>query len=321
MPLNASLGAAVIPMVIYLIIIWRMDKYEREPFQFLIIHFLWGAFGAILLGILGSILLGSFTGYTDESNPDVSLIQTILFAPVSEEIAKGLFLLFTVKSRKFDNITDGLVYGGAIGLGFGMTENFTYFITYGETFSEWIFLVIIRSGFSAVMHCISTATFGAFLGMAKFNLKSSKSFLPITGLFLAILFHFLWNFTVSFDTTFYYGFVFMIILTFLFYLLFKYAIKKEKQIIEHELKEEFELLNLPSDYIKIISSSFRLKKGWIDERIRKHFFRASIHLAFKKMQSRNSSGYLKTVSEFEVEQLRELIRNLMAFNHPVSDEK
>jgi RsiW-degrading membrane proteinase PrsW (M82 family) len=310
MPTNASLFAAIIPMIIYLIIIWRMDKYEREPLKFLILHFIWGAFGAIILGIFGNMLLGSFTGLEEDGSHKNSLIQTIIFAPVSEEIAKGVFLLWSVKSRKFDNVTDGLVYGSAIGLGFGMTENFTYFIAYGDTFSTWVYLVFVRSLFSAVMHMISTATFGASLGIAKFNLRSTKSFLPITGLFLAVFFHFLWNFTVSYNSTFLFGFVFMIVLIIYFILLFKYAIRKEKEIIENELSEEFEMLNLPKDHIKIISSPLRFRKGWVDENIRKQYFRNAIRLAFMKMQSKNSSGYLKATYDYEVEILRDMIRNL-----------
>jgi len=314
MSTNASFLAALTPMLIYLVIIWRMDKYDREPIRFVVLHFLWGAFGAILFGILGSAILDNFTGITENGNLNNTLIQTIIFAPISEEIAKGIFLLWSVNSKKFDNITDGLVYGGAIGLGFGMTENFTYFITYGDTFSSWLYLVFVRSLFSAVMHMISTATFGAFLGMAKFNLKTIRSLLPVTGLLLAILFHFCWNLFVSFPSTFWFGFAFMMGLIIYFFLLFKYAIRKEKEIIENELLEESELLNFPKDHIKIISSPLRFRKGWVDEKIRKQYFRTAIRLAFKKMQSKNSIGYLKAINEYEVELLRNTIRNFFSIN-------
>ena len=95
--------------------------------------------------------------------------QWAVVAPFVEEITKGAFLLFTIRSNKFDNITDGIVYGGAIGLGFGMTENFLYFILYGNTLVNWITIVIIRTLFSAVMHCVATATFGAFLAYSKYK--------------------------------------------------------------------------------------------------------------------------------------------------------
>jgi RsiW-degrading membrane proteinase PrsW (M82 family) len=287
-----------------------MDKYEREPMTFVLLHFLWGAFGAIALGLIGSLMLGDMTGIKDEGNG--SIIQTIFFAPVSEEIAKGIFLLFTITSLKFDNITDGLVYGGAIGLGFGMTENFSYFISYGDNPANWIFLVVVRTAFSAVMHCISTATFGAFLGLAKFSLSKFRSLFPIAGLLLAMFFHFMWNASVSFPNTFIYGFIFMLLLIFVFFAIFRLSIAYEKKIIIKELSEESDLLLLPKEHIPIISSHLRLRKGWIDERIRKQYFRSAIKLAFAKMKTRKSDGYFHQQYLYEVENNRQKIRALLA---------
>ena len=102
-----------------------------------------------------------------KNNLQLSRFGAIVVAPIVEEITKGLFLLITITNKKFDNITDGIVYGGAIGLGFGMTENFLYFVSYGESISNWIMLVIVRSLFSAVMHCVSTATLGRFSWSSK----------------------------------------------------------------------------------------------------------------------------------------------------------
>ncbi len=310
MLIYASLFAAVIPMLVYLILIWKMDKYEREPLVFVLAHFLWGAFGAIALGVIGNLMLGDMTGIKDDGNG--SLIQTILFAPVSEEIAKGVFLLFSVTSRKFDNVTDGLVYGGAIGLGFGMTENFTYFISYGSSPIDWLFLVIIRTGFSAVMHCIATATFGAFLGLAKFSLSKIRSLYPVIGLLLAMFFHFMWNASVSFPNTFLYGFLFMIFLIASFFGIFRLSISYERKIIINELTEESNLQLLPKEHIPIISSHLRMRKGWIDERIRKQYFRSAIKLAFAKMQSKKSNGYFRQHYLYEIENNRQTIKNLFA---------
>jgi len=310
MPILASLFAAVLPMVAYLILIWMMDKYEREPLIFVLLHFLWGAFGAIVLGVIGSLMLGDITGIKDEGNG--TIIQTIFFAPVTEEIAKGLFLLFTVNSRKFDNVTDGLVYGGSIGLGFGMTENFAYFTSYGSTPTDWLFIVIIRTGFSAVMHCISTATFGAFLGLTKFSLSKVKSIFPVIGLILAMFIHFMWNASVSFPNTFLYGFLFMIVLIIVFFTIFRLSIRYEKKIIIKELTEESNLQLIPKEYIPIISSHLRLRKGWIDERIRKAYFRAAIKLAYAKMKSRKSDGYFQQQYLYDVEKYRQTIKSLFA---------
>lgn len=309
MPVLYSFLAAILPMLTYLLIIWRMDKYDREPLSFVLLHFGWGAFGAILLGVIGNFMLSDLTGIQDEGSG--SLIQTVVFAPVAEEIAKGIFLLFTINSKKFDNITDGLVYGGAVGLGFGMTENFTYFISYGTDAYNWFFLVIIRTAFSAVMHCISTATFGAFLGMAKFSLSKIRFLFPAAGLLLAIFYHFMWNISVSYENTYFYGFLFMIFLVLLFFALFKYAVSQEKKIIVNELVQESSLNTLPKEHIPIISSHLRFRKGWIDEAIRKTYFRAAIKLAFARMQCRRTEGYYQQYYFYEVERNRMIIRSLL----------
>ena len=68
------------------------------------------------------------------------IAAVLMIAPIVEEIAKALFLLYIISKKDFDNITDGLVYGAAIGLGFGMSENIFYFVTYGTTVENWIFL-------------------------------------------------------------------------------------------------------------------------------------------------------------------------------------
>ena len=310
MPVLFSFFAALFPMLVYLLIIWRMDKYEREPMTFVLLHFVWGAFGAVALGLIGNLMLGDIAGM--KPGEETGFVQTIFFAPLSEEIAKGIFLLFTVTSKKFDNITDGLVYGGAIGFGFGMTENFTYFISYGDTLSNWIFLVVVRTAFSAVMHCISTATFGASLGLTKFSLSKFRSLYPVLGLLLAMFYHLLWNASVSFPNTFLYGFAFMILLILAFMGIFRLSLAHEKKIIIRELFEESENQILPIEHIPIISSHLRLRKGWVDERIRKQYFRTAIKLAFAKMQSKKSDGYFHQQYLLEAENDRQTIRALFA---------
>ncbi len=174
----SSILAAIIPMVAYLIIIWRFDRYDREPFKLVLTCYFWGAVGAIIFSLIGSFIFSGLLSFFTSSEQQLDHLGTIVVAPVVEEITKGIFLFVIVANRKFDNLTDGIVYGGAIGLGFGMTENFLYFISYGTTLSDWIAIVIIRTLFSAVMHCVATAIFGAFLGNAKF--KGKNKYLVIT---------------------------------------------------------------------------------------------------------------------------------------------
>ncbi len=308
----SSAIAAAIPMLVYLTIIWRFDRYDREPFALLLKNYLWGALGAIILALIGSGVLSILFSFLIQSKEILQRTETIIIAPVIEEITKGIFLFITVKNIKFDNMTDGIVYGGAIGLGFGMTENFLYFIAYGNTLSEWLSIVLIRTLFSAVMHCVSTAAFGAFLGYAKFKDSYAKTSLTLVGLFTAMLIHFAWNLSVSFESTALPGFIFMIFTLVIFIAAYSVSVLSERKIITEELTDETASGLIPPEHINILNSPLRNKTGWIDESIRKLYISAATTLAFRKVQLQNSKGMSKIYYEKDVEYFRNFISNLLS---------
>lgn len=307
MPFSYSLIAATVPMIIYLIFIWRLDKYEREPFWVVIKHFIWGALGAVFLGIIFSYSLNS-TFKLIVTNESLSVfISSIIVAPFVEEIVKGVYLLRSYSKNYFDNLTDGLVYGGAIGLGFGMTENLLYFITYDYTFSQWISVVIVRSIFSAVMHCIATATVGAFLSKAKFNLSASKYSFFFLGLSIAMLFHAAWNFSLSFEFTYLLGIAFMLFLIIVFLIIFNFSIIGEKKIISQELEDEIYILK-PKRLNELLEQNiFRVSDNRL---LKKQYANFKTKLAFRKFQARNSEGTQKEFYLSEINLYREKINEL-----------
>ncbi|PJA98784.1 MAG: hypothetical protein CO128_05545 [Ignavibacteriales bacterium CG_4_9_14_3_um_filter_30_11] len=302
---------AIVPMLIYLLLIWQFDRYDREPISLVLLNYFWGAVGAIFLSYIGSNYLLKFIGIFVQDPQTLDYSQTFIAAPLVEEITKGLFLFFTVQNIKFDNLTDGIVYGGAIGLGFGMTENFLYFITYSDTLSQWLTIIIIRTLFSAVMHGVATATFGAMLGYSKFKPTNSKIFYTLIGISNAIFIHFAWNITVSFESTALLGFLFLIFSVSIFIVIFSISLSREKKIIYTELKGEFELGLIPEAHLNILNSVSRTRKGWIDESIRKTYTRSATTLAFRKLQFKNSVGRSKFYYEKEVEHYRNFIKKLL----------
>ncbi|GBD87842.1 protease PrsW [bacterium BMS3Abin03] len=312
----ASALAAIIPMVAYLIFIWWFDRYNREPFKLVLQNYLWGSIGAIIFAFLGGAIFSSILLRFVTSEAQLEYLGTVIIAPVVEEFTKGMFLLITVTNRKFDNMTDGIVYGGAIGLGFGMTENFLYFISYGTSVPNWIAIVIIRTLFSAVMHCVATATFGAFLGYAKFKNLSYKIFFPIIGITLAILIHFSWNFMVSYKSTAILGFMFMLITIIIFIAVFAASVMSERRIIFEELTGEADMGLIPKDHPEILSSKQRNMPGWIDEKIRKTYIKAATTLAFRKVQWKSSKGKSKLFYEYDINNYREFLQNLLSSNTP-----
>ncbi|HCY76442.1 MAG TPA: hypothetical protein DHV28_11015 [Ignavibacteriales bacterium] len=303
--------AAIIPMSIYLVLIWKFDRYDREPFKLVFTNYLWGALGAIFLALAGSLFFSLIASFFIKDSVQLTRFGAIVVAPVVEEITKGLFLLITISNKRFDNITDGIVYGGAIGLGFGMTENFMYFVTYGETIQNWIMLVIVRSLFSGVMHCVSTATLGAFLGMAKFKSSFKKLFYALTGLFIAMLIHSIWNLTLSYENIAPIGFLFMFVSIIIFISTFAVSLHGERKIIFNELKQETERGIIPESHLVILSSPQRERKGWFDEGKRRTYINAATTLAFRKVQLRNSNGASKAYYQMDVDNYRDFIKKLL----------
>lgn len=306
-----SMAAAAVPMILYLILIWRFDRYDREPFLLVLVNFFWGAIGAIIL----TLLIGSAANFLlnavilEDNLSDI--VQTSISAPIVEEITKGFFLILMIQNRKFDNITDGIVYGGAIGLGFGMTENFMYFVSNTGSIQTWIFVVIIRTLFSAVMHCTSTGTLGAFLGFSKFKSRKWKYIFAFIGLSTSIIIHSAWNSFISFNSTAWIGIIFMILTISIFIIVFNLSIWGERKIIFSELIEESRDNLLPAEHVSILNSADRNKPGWISEGIRKQYVLTSIQLAFRKREYKISTGMNKNYYGAEVDNLRQQIAILL----------
>jgi len=159
---------------------------------------------------------------------------------------------------------------------------------------------------------VSTGTLGAFLGYAKFKSGIIKMTFPLIGLGAAMFIHFLWNLSVSFDSTAMLGFLFLIITIAIFVTVFSISLMGEKKIILRELQTENENGLIPQEHLLILNSNRRNKPGWIDESIRKLYIRAAITLAFRKLQSRNSTGVSKNYYDQDIEHYRKFIRNLIS---------
>jgi protease PrsW len=314
MPVYFSLIAAVLPIMGYLFFIWKFDRYDREPFGLLFKNFTWGAVGAVFFAFICNSIFSLIVSAIFRDRKFADLTSTIIGAPVIEEIAKGFFLFITISNKNFDNFTDGIVYGGAIGLGFGMTENFLYFLSYGKDLNSWINIVFVRTMFSAVMHCVATAVFGAFLGYAKYKSLLHKIIAVPAGLALAMFIHFAWNFSVSFQATSVVGFIFMIMTISIFILAFKLAIINERRLIFEELSDEVKLGFLPDGHLDIIAFN---RKGLIDginPKDKNNYLKSAVALAFKKRQLNFVGARQKAEFQNEVNLLRTKISGYLNWN-------
>ena len=53
-----SLLAATVPTLLYALLFYWADRYEREPLWLVTVAFLWGALPAIVISLIGEVLIG-----------------------------------------------------------------------------------------------------------------------------------------------------------------------------------------------------------------------------------------------------------------------
>ena len=166
---------------LFLLWVYRSDKYERDPFRFILALFAWGVFSGLLAGPLNAAfgpMFGALFG------------NEALVAPFVEEPLKALGLYLLVRHRiwgkEFNSPLDGVVYGFAVGLGFFAMENFNYFLYFDES-------VLVYRSLLCWGHGVWVATTGLWLAIAKVKRGRVVIWDLVPGLLVAMTLHFLWN--------------------------------------------------------------------------------------------------------------------------------
>lgn len=111
-------------------------------------------------------------------------------APVVEEIAKGLYVIWLLRTNRVGFMVDTAVSGFAVGAGFAVLENLTYI---PDVSASGVIASAIRGLGTAMMHGGTTAIFGTVsANMSEIrDSRSPLTFLP--GLGMAIVIHELYN--------------------------------------------------------------------------------------------------------------------------------
>ncbi|MHB1295679.1 MAG: PrsW family intramembrane metalloprotease [Anaerolineae bacterium] len=256
----ASMVAVAAPTLVYVLIIWAVDRYEKEPVGLLATAFFWGAVPSVVasmvLELLFNIPLSALTAdYRD-------LVSASLVAPPIEEFFKGLALLgvFLLARQHLDGVLDGVVYGALVGLGFAMTENLFYFVgawTEGGA-AQWGLVVLLRAVVFGLNHAMFTAMTGIGFGLARFaKSRVTAAFYILAGLLAACLLHFMHNALVgtsglcgiSLITN--WGGIFVLIAVIVL------AWQRERGIIRTHLAEEIQLGVISAPHYAALTSGTR----------------------------------------------------------------
>ena len=210
--------ATVLPSIILVYFFVTQDRFP-EPKKIIIITFILGILITIPAGFLNVYLIDYFY-YNFRYHNYYFEIETFFVGPLTEEILKFCIIFFYCsRLDDFDEPMDGLVYGATAALGFAMTENFEYVYNASNFNSTWQDVAWARALSTAPMH----AACGAMIGfsVSYFHFYNKKYIFLLIGLFIATIFHFLFN----------YGFFDLIVILQLIILFFLFRHLKKKQAI------------------------------------------------------------------------------------------
>src|SRR4051794_16438835 len=101
-----AICAALTPTLLYTLLIWWLDRYEKEPIPLLIAAFAWGSLPAIVIAFFFQFVLA----LPVSSTPLGPNLTTWGLAPLVEEPVKAaaLVALFFFVRQEFDGPLDGI---------------------------------------------------------------------------------------------------------------------------------------------------------------------------------------------------------------------
>lgn len=287
-----AIALAAFPTALYTLLIWWLDRYEKEPLWLVLIAFVWGAAPAIVLAVLFEFVLALPLSHSP-LGPSPALWS---LAPLIEEPLKALALfgLFLWARREIDGPLDGIVYGALIGFGFSMTENALYFLRSPDPGG----LFLLRSVLFGLNHAFFTGIVGLAFGVIRYwRVRALKVLALLGGLALAVLFHGLHNFLVQAVAALGVLISWLVQSAGIFAVLAVMILtwRDERRWMEQELGEEIRAgVIAPEDYADVLSSNRRVRRqlrallngGWTCFRRTRHLHHCVTELAFCKSRVR-----------------------------------
>ena len=323
-----SVFAATIPMLVFLALVWWLDRYDREPIWMVALTFLWGAFGGTGLSLLGNTSLHlMIAGLLGPEHAE--WMGPVIVAPLIEEPTKAVILLIVAMSRHFDNATDGFVYGAAAGLGFGMTENFLYFYQVSQVagfdplhgIASWMGTVTIRTFYSAVMHATASSLIGATIGWSRFRSLPVRFAVVPVGVLAAMSMHALWNGLLTAggvladeQTMLISNLIILPIEVLLVFSIFQLSLWGEKRTLVRELTEEAQRGLIPTAHVAPLCSYFgRSSTRFLPEgHPEDAYIKSATTLAMRKHQARQCPPAKNARYINDIERLRREIAGILA---------
>lgn len=165
-------SASLLPVLILLIGLVVIDSYKLVRPRMVI--------AAIAVGVLAAVAAYAINTLILDSGVIGVGTLTRYVAPAIEEVLKGAFVVYLIRSNRAGFTIDAAIHGFAIGAGFAVAENLYYLSIAPETgFWTWI----VRGFGTAVMHGGTTSIL-AMVGLASSERASSTRLIHFIPAFL-----------------------------------------------------------------------------------------------------------------------------------------
>lgn len=184
-----SILISTLPGLLVCWIIYRADRYEREP--------IWAVAMCYGLGILATFPaiwaekhLIPLVGNVGDDPVLTFLLSFGVVAPVEEAVKWAALLAGAYAWYFFNEPFDGIVYSVIISMGFATMENIAYVDFWGQE------IVLIRMFTAFPAHLVFAIAMGYYTGKAKFAPKGERLHWLLWGLLVSLSLHGLYDFLV-----------------------------------------------------------------------------------------------------------------------------
>ena len=197
-----AVGLATLPTLLYVLLIYSVDRYEKEPFWLLSVAFFWGAFPAIVLTLTANwLVVDPILLQLTRQTTNTSDFFNFLSVPFVEESVKGLVLLgiLVFRPNDLDTPLDGIIYGSMVGMGFAMVENYFYFLSVYQENGLLAMGInfILRAIIFGLNHALFTGLLGFAVAIGRYYTPFFRIGIIFLGWSIAVFFHAVHNFTVN----------------------------------------------------------------------------------------------------------------------------
>lgn len=220
------IAAAVIPAVVLLVKVYKVDHLDKESPRLLwnlVVRGVIATVFAMLTEWIGEFVLSSFV---QEQTVLYNFLLYFIVVAVSEEGFKYLLMKQrTWKDPEFNFQFDGVVYAVFVSLGFALWENISYVLMYGFG------TALVRAVTAVPGHACFGVFMGAWYGLSRkyesYGMHSQSKTCRVVALLSSIVLHGCYDFTASIENQ-NYAWIFVAFVVVMFIVAFR-LVKKLSQ--------------------------------------------------------------------------------------------